>query len=89
MPFHAPGLLSTLCTAFYALFGMLLRGGKTVGKREFCKIFFKILLLLFVLFKMFITFHLSISFVVDADLRSDMYGTPPWIRFAWYGVRFS
>ena len=32
---YAPGLLSTLCTAFYALFGMLLRGGKTVEKREF------------------------------------------------------
>ena len=38
---------------------------------------------------MFITFHLSISFVVDADLRSDAYGTLPWIRFAWYGARFS
>ena len=37
---------------------------------------------------MFITFHLSISFAVDADLRSNVYGTPPWIWFAWYGVRF-
>ena len=37
---------------------------------------------------MFITFHLSISFVVDVDLRSDVYGPLPWIRFAWYGVRF-
>ena len=35
MPFRALGLLSTLCTAFYALIGMLLRGGKTVEKREF------------------------------------------------------
>ena len=35
VPFRAPGLLSTLCTAFYALIGMLLRGGKTVQKREF------------------------------------------------------
>ena len=37
---------------------------------------------------MFITFHLSISFVVDADLRSDVYETLPWIRFAWYSARF-
>ena len=35
MPFRAPGLLSTLCTAFYALIGMLLRGGKTIERREF------------------------------------------------------
>ena len=35
---------------------------------------------------MFITFHLSIYFVVD--LRSDVYGTPPWIWFAWYSARF-
>ena len=34
-PFRAPRLLSTLCTASYALVGMLLRGGKTVEKREF------------------------------------------------------
>ena len=39
---------------------------------------------------MFLTFHLSIFFVVDvdADLRSNVYGTLPWIRFAWYGARF-
>ena len=35
MPFRTPGLLSTLCTAFCALIGMLLRGGKTVERREF------------------------------------------------------
>ena len=35
MPFRTLGLLSTLCTAFYALIGMLLRGGKTVERREF------------------------------------------------------
>ena len=37
---------------------------------------------------MFITFHLSISFVVDADadVRSNLYGKPPWIQFALYGV---
>ena len=35
VPFRVPGLLSTLCTAFYALIGMLLRGGKTVERREF------------------------------------------------------
>ena len=37
---------------------------------------------------MFITFHLSIYFVVDVDLRSDTCGTPPWIWFAWYGAQF-
>ena len=37
---------------------------------------------------MFITFHLSISFVVNVDLRSNVYGTPPWIWFAWHSVRF-
>ena len=35
MPFCVSGLLSTLCTAFYALIGMLLRGGKTVERRKF------------------------------------------------------
>ena len=30
---------------------------------------------------MFISFHLSISFVVDVDLRSDACGVPPWIWF--------
>ena len=35
MPFRAPGLLSTLCNAFYALIGMLLRGGKTIERCEF------------------------------------------------------
>ena len=35
MPFRALGLLSTLCTAFYALIGMLLRGGKTIERCEF------------------------------------------------------
>ena len=39
MPFCALGLLSTLCTAFYALIGMLLRGGKTVEGREFLQDF--------------------------------------------------
>ena len=38
-PFCALGLLSTLCTAFYALVGMLLRGGKTVKGREFLQDF--------------------------------------------------
>ena len=36
---------------------------------------------------MFITFHLSIYFVVD--LTSNACGTPPWIWFALHGVRFS
>ena len=68
MPFRVPGLLSTLCTAFYALFGMLLRGGKTV---ERCK-FYKILSLITVIFtfRMFITFTYLFLFIVDADLRS-------------------
>ena len=35
---------------------------------------------------MFIAFHLSISFVVDVDLRSDACGISPWIWFAWYGA---
>ena len=74
MPFRAPGLLSTLCTAFYTLFGMLLRGGKTVEKREFCKILS--LITVISTFKMLVTFHLSISFVVDVDLRS-MWGLLP------------
>ena len=39
MPFRALRLLSTLCTAFYALVGMLLRGGKTVEGREFLQDF--------------------------------------------------
>ena len=39
MPFRAPGLLSTLCTAFYALIGMLLRGGKTIERRKFLQDF--------------------------------------------------
>ena len=39
-PFRVPGLLSTLCTAFYALVGMLLRGGKTVEGRKFFFFFF-------------------------------------------------
>ena len=63
---------------------MLLRGGKTVEKREFCKILnldFWFITVIWV-FKMFVTFHLSIYFVVD--LRSDTCGTPPWIWFVWY-----
>ena len=39
MPFRAPGLLSTLCTVFYALIGMLLRGSKTIERREFLQDF--------------------------------------------------
>ena len=58
MPFRAPGLFSTLCTAFYALFGMLLRGGKTVEKREFLqdskfRLLFTVILYVF---RMFVTF---------------------------------
>ena len=38
---------------------------------------------------MFIAFHLSISFVVNVDPRSDMCGTPPWIWSACYSLRIS
>ena len=58
MPFCAPGLLSTLCTAFYALIGMLLRGGKTIERREFLQAFNFRLLFTVILygFRMFVTF---------------------------------
>ena len=58
MPFRAPGLLSTLCTAFYALLGMLLRGGKTVERREFLQDSNFQLLFTVILygFRMFVTF---------------------------------
>ena len=58
MPFHAPGLLSTLCTAFYALIGMLLRGGKTVEGRKFLQDFkFRFLFtVILYAFRMFVTF---------------------------------
>ena len=64
VPFCAPGLFSTLCTAFYALVGMLLRGGKTVEGREFLQdskfqLLFTVILYVF---RMFVNFHLSISF---------------------------
>ena len=89
MPFCAPGLLSTLCTAFYALIGMLLRGGKTVEKCEFFFFFFFFARFLvstfiycyFVRFRMFITFT-YLFFFVDVDLRSVCVWTLPWIRFA-------
>ena len=56
MPFRAPGLLSTLCTAFYALIGMLLRGGKTAEGREFLQNFGFFIYSYFVCFRMFVTF---------------------------------
>ena len=58
MPFRAPGLLSTLCTAFYALIGMLLRGGKTIERREFLQDSNFQLLFTVILygFRMFVTF---------------------------------
>ena len=82
MPFRALGLLSTLCTAFYALVGMLLRGGKTVAKREFLHNFnFQLLFTVILYVKMFVTFT-YLFFYVDVDLRSVCVWTLPWIRFA-------
>ena len=71
MPFRAPGLFSTLCTAFYALFGMLLRGGKTVEKRKFLQDskFRLFIYSYFVRFRMFVTFT-YLFFFLDVDLRS-------------------
>ena len=82
MPFCAPGLLSTLCTAFYALIGMLLRGGKTVEKREFLQDSKFRLLFTVILygFSMFMTFT-YLFFFVDVDLRSMCAWTLLWIRF--------
>ena len=80
VPFRAPGLLSTLCTAFYALVGMLLRGGKTVERCEFLQNSNVQLLFTAILY-----FYLSISFV---DLRSMCVWTIPWIWFALDVTRF-
>ena len=74
MPFRALGLLSTLCTAFDALVGMLLRGGKTVEKREFLPDF-KFYLRVFCTIRMFLTFTYLFSFV-DADLMMCMWTLP-------------
>ena len=55
-PFRAPGLLSTLCTAFYALVGMLLRGGKTVEGRKFLQDSkFRLLFTVILYARMFVT----------------------------------
>ena len=59
MPFRALGLLSTLCTSFYALVGMLLRGDKTVEKREFFlqdSKFWLLFTVILYIFRMFVTF---------------------------------
>ena len=78
--FHAPRLLSTLCTAFYALVGMLLRGGKTVEKCKFLPDFnFQLLFTVILYVKMFVTFT-YLFFFVDVDLRSVCVWTLPWIR---------
>ena len=81
MPFCAPGLFSTLCTAFYALFGMLLRGGKTVEKHEFLQTYFLLFIYCyFVCFRMFVTF----TYLFLCRCRSEIVcvGTSPWIHFA-------
>ena len=64
---------------------MLLRGGKTVEKREFCKILtFSFYLQLFCTIKMFVTFtYLFFLFVADTDLISVC------VDFSLDGTRFS
>ena len=86
MPFCVLGLLSTLCTAFHALIGMLLRGGKTAEGREFCKISVFYLQLFCMLWNV-CNFHLSISFVDLRSVRVDF--SLDLVRIARYGTRFS
>ena len=66
-PFRALRLVSTLCIAFYAPVGMLLRGGKTAEKREF---FCQILTFIYSYFctlRMFLTF----TYLFSCRCRSD------------------
>ena len=61
---------------------MLLRGGKTVEKREFLPDFnFQLLFTVIWYVKMFVTFT-YLFFFADEDLRSVCVWTLPWIRFA-------
>ena len=86
MPFRALGLLSTLCTAFYALVGMLLRGGKTVEKREFCQIF-SFYLLLFCTIRMFLAFTYLFSY--RSEIRVCVDSSLDTVCSRRYGMRFS
>ena len=60
---------------------MLLRGSKTVEKREFLQTsyFYFLFAVILYVFRMFVTFTYLFLFVVDADLRSVCVGTSPWI----------
>ena len=65
------GIVLTLCTSLCALFGMLLRGGKTCKDSHFSTVFSLNFSLLLLITRMFITFtYLFVLFVVDADLKS-------------------
>ena len=87
VPFRALGLLSTLCTAFYALVGMLLRGGKTVEKREFLPDF-NFYIQIFCTIRLFLIF----TYLFSCRCRSD----DVYVDFSLdlvcsrrYGTRFS
>ena len=81
---HAPGLLSTLCTVFYALFGMLLRGGKTVEKREFLQDSkFRLLFTVILYVLEFCNFHLSISFCCRCRSEIGVCGLLPGFSSHW------
>ena len=83
MPFLCTGIVLTLCTTLYALFGMLLRGGKTCKISRFSTVFSFNSCLLLLVTKMFITFtYLFVLFVVDADLRS-VWGLLPGFSSHW------
>ena len=86
-PFRALRLVSTLCTAFYAQVGMLLRGGKTVEQREFCQIL-TFIYSYFCTLRMFLTF----TYLFSCRCRSD----DVYVDFSLdlvcsrrYGTRFS
>ena len=84
------GLVSTLCTVFYAPVGMLLRGGKTVENANFCQIltFIYSFFFFFCTLKMFLTF----PYLFSCRCRSD----DVYVGFSLdlvcsrcYGMRFS
>ena len=73
------GFLSTLCTAFYALVGMFVKGRQKLLKNaNFCQIL-TFIYSYFCTLRMFLTF--TYLFLVDVDLMTCMW-TSPWIWFA-------
>ena len=88
VPFCAPGLFSTLCTAFYALFGMLLRGGKTVEKREFLQTSYSLLFIYcyFVRFRIFVTFTYLFLCRCRSEIRVCGDFSLDLVRIAWYAI---